>query len=232
MQHPYNEILNLNTGPVRYDLHPLAKVMKLTTKDFPWSINQFEFDILRSIISSCNLKSGLEIGTGFGISAIAAGLGFKETNGKLVTIDSYIEEQQNSYTSYRRALPSLFHESTNYQSVRHLIDHFQLHDTVYPEIGWSPRDTATILRKTLGPDCKLDYVFLDGGEFPEQVVKDVESFLPFLNEKYIILFQGMFPNVYDVPVLERITKVTGVQPVLFNDPSLPFTSRLGVVYKS
>lgn len=227
--HPYKEILSLTNGPVEYEFHPIANLIKPRNKNFPWSIKQFEFDLLRSLISSHDLKKGLEIGTGLGISTIALGLGFKDTGGKVITIDSHIEEAHDSYVSYRRSPPSILSDSKNFQSSKFLVDHFQLNDTVSIELGWSPRDTASILRNHLAEGEKLDFVFLDGGEFPEQVVKDVESFLPFLAPKNLVVLQGVFDNVYDSAVVARLKRVLRKDPVFLTDPSLPFTNRMGIV---
>lgn len=227
--HPYKEIIGLTNGPVEYEFHTVAQLIKPKNKNFPWSIKQFEFDVIRSLISVNDLKRGLEIGTGLGISAVAAGLGFKDTGGKLVTIDSNIEESYDHYVTYRRAAPTILADSINHRSAKFLINHFQLNDTVSVELGWTPRDTANILRNFLGEGEKLDFVFLDGGEFPEQVVKDIESILPFLAPKHLILLQGVFDNIYDTAVIARIKRVLRKDPVLLIDPSLSFTYRLGIV---
>lgn len=228
--HPYKEILNLKNDQIAYELHPVGNVIKLQNKNFPWSIKQFEFDMIRSLITTCDLKCGLEIGTGFGVSAVAAGLGFKDTGGKLVTVDSYIEDLHDNYITYRRVEPSTFPNSVSFQSTKFLLNHFELNDVVYPELGWTPRDTFTILKKHLGDDKKLDFVFLDGGEFPEQVVKDVESVLPFLATNYVVVLQGVYDNVYDPAVIARLRRVLRKDPVYFVDPNLPLTNRLGIVW--
>lgn len=57
----------------------------------PKSITLIEFKKLFEIVVRNNVQSALEIGTGFGISSLAIGMGLKQTGGKGITVDSYIE---------------------------------------------------------------------------------------------------------------------------------------------
>lgn len=204
--HPFFEILSLEGGPVGYELSDHGNI-KLKEHTFPWSIRKKEFDYINNIVKTYNLKRGYECATAFGVSAMAIGLAMKETGGKLVTMDAYIEEKLDSWAAYRGAAPSLYHDSDDFKSVKHLIKHFGLEDTVFPEVGWSPDNVAAVISKHFSPytpEEKLDFVFIDGGHFPEQLIKDIESFLPFLAEKNIIMFHDVYDHVFDKSVNDLI----------------------------
>lgn len=180
------------------------------------SIQQTEFNYIRDIIVRYNLKRGLEIATAFGVSAVAQGLGFKQTGGKLVTIDAYIEEKSDDcyiYSGTKRT----FEDTLGYKSARHLIDHFKLNDNVKLEVGWSPDDVKTLLEKN--NHTSLDFVFLDGGHFEDQILKDFNAFIPFLEEKNIIVLHDYFDDSYTDKVLNLILSKFGKLPeVIFERP--------------
>ena len=206
MKNVYKEIVTLTDGPDQFVLNDQGYI-KLRSKSFPWSIKEEEFDFIKSIIISRNLKYGFEIATGLGISAVAAGLGFKETSGKLVTMDSYIEELHNDYQTYRRSSPIINSDPIGYKCTNYLIDRYELKNVVFTELGWSPRDTSACLKKHFEFNQKLDFVFIDGGNFPEQVIRDVESLAPFLSNKYIILFHDFTPHIFDGGTMYRIRQI-------------------------
>jgi predicted O-methyltransferase YrrM len=226
---PFKEILTLTNGPDQYELVPQHGFMKLKSRNFPWSIKQMEFDLLRSLVVANNLKRGFEIATGIGISSTALGLGFQETGGKLVTMDSYVEDLHNHPESYRRVLPTLHTESINLKSTQFLINHYKLQDTVFPEVGWSPRDTGQIIKKHFTPDEKLDFLFLDGGHFPEQIAKDLEGIVPYLSKKSIVVFHDMFDHTFNRSVKSRIAQLLGKEPIVLLDWHTGFSNHLGIV---
>jgi len=88
----FKQILNLTDGPVQYELTEMGHI-KMVNHLYPYSIKEREFNFLRDLIAHNNLKNGFECATAFGISSLALGLGFKETGGKCVTMDAYIEEK-------------------------------------------------------------------------------------------------------------------------------------------
>jgi hypothetical protein len=120
-------------------------------------------------VTTYNLKRGYECATAFGVSSTAAGLGFKKTGGKLVTMDAYVEELYDNCNSYRGVEAVTHPNSDDYKSAKFLHKHFGLEETVFCEVGWSPRDTAQTISKHFAPEEKLDFVFIDAGHFPEQV---------------------------------------------------------------
>lgn len=203
MSKEYKELLTFTDGPDRLEKNEYGMI-KLKSQTFPWTVKEFEFDVLRSLVSTHNCRRGFEVATGFGVSSVAIGLGFKETQGKLVTVDAYVEELNNNPDSYRKSSPVVNTQAIGYKMVKYLINKFDLNDTVFPEVGWSPRDTSDILKRHLVPGEKLDFVFIDGGHFSEQVIRDVEGVLPFLAPKNIVVFHDGFNQVFDRPTVNRI----------------------------
>jgi predicted O-methyltransferase YrrM len=154
----------------------------------PWSLKEVEFHIMQETVKINGLLRGYEVATAFGISTLGIGLGFKETGGRLVTMDAYIEENSVDGAAYRHEFDKKFYDSKGYRSVTNLIKCYGLQETVYPTVGWSPIDTVSCLSGTFNLDKeKLDFVFIDAGHWDEALLKDVQSVLPFLNQdKYVI----------------------------------------------
>ncbi len=192
---------------------------------FPLSVRYDEFEFLKNLIIKYNLKSGFELATAFGVSAVAIGLGFKETGGKLVTMDAYIEETSDDYN------PEYPNTSTNYdsdgfKSVNYLIEHFRLRDIVNPQIGYSPVDVKDIVenhsKKT------FDFLFLDGGHSPAQIIRDLYAIRPFMEKEYVIVLHDYFENVYTDEVKNVVHKLFGIEPVI--ELEQPFGENLAVIY--
>jgi predicted O-methyltransferase YrrM len=171
--------------------------LRLKTKEVPWSIVQKEFDYLYNIIVDNKLTRGYEACTGVGISALAAGLAMKQTGGKLVTLDAYIEEELNSPEYGGRKL--INNESDGYKTVLAIIEHYQLQDVVTPVIGWTPDDVPAAVQQFTD---SLDYVFIDGGHTAEQVIKDIEVLLPYTNEKTFWLFHDCDNTMWKQNVID------------------------------
>jgi predicted O-methyltransferase YrrM len=204
------KIISTENGPVQYELVRSwfgANSMKMTNHKFPYSITETEFEFLKDLIIMYNLKSGYEIATAFGVSSTGIGLGFKETGGKLVTMDAYIEENANNCESYKDYKPAVYENMDGYKSAKFLIKEFGLEDTVFLEVGWSPNDTESVIRKHISEP--LDFVFIDGGHFPNQLINDISSVVPLLADKYVIAFHDMYPGVFDESVNEHIRKTFG-----------------------
>ena len=92
---------------------------------YPYSILQEEFDFLKNIIVENNLKCGYECATAFGISSLAIGLGFKQTGGKCVTMDAYIEEKCEDPGKYKNFEKQVYEQDDGYKSVKYLIEKFE-----------------------------------------------------------------------------------------------------------
>jgi len=207
-------ILNLKSGPIQYELAPddygHRGNLKMVNHDFPYSIRPTEFDFLKNLVIDYDLKNGYEVATAFGISTTALGLGFKETGGKLVSMDAYVEEGVNSFWTYHTHSPVLYPNSDGYKSAKYLIKHFGLQDNVFLEVGWSPNDTEKCIHKHISEP--LDFVFIDGGHFPEQLIKDLESIRPLLAPEYIIVLHDNFPDMITSKVSQYIQQTFGALP--------------------
>ena len=211
----YKEIISLTDGPVKYEWTNEASI-KMKNHSYPYSLKEAEFFYLRDIIVKYNLKTGYELATAFGVSTTAIGLGFKQTGGKLVTMDAYVEEHCNSWLVYRDMPPQIYHDKDGYKSANHLIKHFGLEDHVVTEVGWSPNNTEEVIKKHLTD--KIDFVFIDGGHFPDQVIKDVEVLLPLLADKYLIAFHDNYPQVFDRKVNDFLMDNFGMLPEIVVAP--------------
>ncbi len=175
---------------VKYDYVIQYNCLKMNHKSIPWSIMIKEFEYITNFVKKYNLQFGYEIATAFGISALAAAFGFHETGGKMVTMDAFIEEISEEYTSYVNVKYFKNDENASgFVSVKQLIDFFGLKDVLYPTIGWSPNDTHENINKHIDLNKnKLDYIFIDGGHFENQILKDTESIIDLLNKDKFAVF--------------------------------------------
>ena len=222
----FNEILELKDGPVQYESVHHGNI-KMVQHPYPYSIRQAEFVFLKNIIAYNNLQNGYECATAFGISSTAIGLGFKETGGKCVTMDAYIEEKSQNPGAYRDFEREVYEKSDGYKSVKYLIDKFGLQDHLFPEIGWSPDDTETCIRRHISKP--LDFVFLDAGHFPEQVIKDIDAFFPLLGDRYVVAFHDVYSGIFDGSVHDHVKKLFG-QEIDIQVPH-PAGENLGIITK-
>jgi len=169
--------------------HPENGSLRMVNHNMPLSIKNDEFAFIKDFVVENNLKRGYEIATAFGVSATAFGLGLKETGGRMVTMDAYIEEQYNDCSAYRNK-KGTYQDADGYKSMQFLIDTFDLHDIIIPVVGWSPDDTADAITSVFGEE-KLDFVFIDALHYDEAVIADVNSVLPFLDDRYAIFFHDV-----------------------------------------
>jgi predicted O-methyltransferase YrrM len=202
----FKDIIELKDGPVGYADNGRGN-LKMVQHPYPYSIKQEEFNFLRNLIVDNNLQRGYECATAFGISSTALGLGFKETGGKIVTMDAYIEESKGNPGSYRDIQREVYDKADGYKSVKYLIEQFGLENTLFPEIGWSPDDTETCIRRHFSEP--LDFVFIDAGHFPEQMIKDIDAFLPLLGEKYVLAFHDVYDHSFSQAVHDHLFEKTG-----------------------
>jgi predicted O-methyltransferase YrrM len=202
----FEKIVSLTDGPVQYEMTSTGNI-KMVQHPYPYSIKQEEFEFLTKLIADNNLKNGYECATAFGVSSLAIGLGFKQTGGKCVTMDAYIEEKCMNPGKYKDFEREVYEKADGFKSVNYLIEQFDLKDTLYPEIGWSPDDTETAVKKHITEP--LDFIFIDAGHFPEQMIKDIDAFLPLLGEKYILAFHDVYPWSYSEAVHEHLFNKIG-----------------------
>lgn len=198
MKTVFSNLVNLPNSPRPLEFTSGGH-LKFRDKSYPWSIVEKEFNFLYDQIVDNQLQTGFEACTGIGISGLAAGLAMKETGGKVVTIDAYIEEhlENSNYPDHR---PLVINDSHGYQHINYLIDQFNLTDNLIAAVGWSPDDVPALIEKHFTQS--LDYVFIDGGHFDHQVIRDIECLLPYTDSSTHWLFHDVNPpcwtqTVYD-----------------------------------
>jgi len=192
----YKQILeDLKDSPIPLEDTPPSQVssgLKMKNHFHPWSITEKEFNVITQTIIDRDCKRGFEVATAFGISALAAGLGFRQTNGKLITLDAYIEEQYNNCGAYTDK-QQIYDLADGFRSVNYIIDKYELRDNIEPVVGWSPDDLHLFLE-----GIKLDYAFIDGGHWESQIIKDTTEIAKYLNDKFVVFFhdgQGIEGNL-------------------------------------
>lgn len=159
--------------------------LRMVGTQYPNSLTEPEFNYLKNVIIENNLQKGFEVATGAGISTLAIGLGFKETNGKLVTMDAYNEEFLQDPLSDNS--DKKFYDSKGYKSVKQLIEKFNLEENVKAKVGWSPSDTETCINSVFSPEEKLDFIFIDAFHTDEAAIKDFDSIKNRINpEKFVV----------------------------------------------
>lgn len=229
------EIADLKYGPIQYCLggyrsHKDNEIIEnyyihMCNHNFPTSVRVDEFNFLKRLIIKYNLKSGFELATAFGVSTVALGIGFKENGGKLLTMDAYVEERQNVYTqTYENT--TVNHDSDGFKSVNYLIEHFRLKEVVNPQVGWSPKDVLSVVKNH--SKKTFDFLFLDGGHHPNQIIQDLFAIRPFLEEEYVIVLHDFFTNVYTKEVLDVLKFLFGIEPII--ELKQPFGEDMAVIY--
>lgn len=203
----YEEIIEASKNfDIKYELANEPNYsLKMVNHENPWSIKLSEFEFLKNFIIKNNIKKAYEVATAFGISTIGLGLGLKETNGKLVTMDAYIEESFNSAGAYV-GIKKTIEDSDGYKSVSSLIKHFKLQNVVFPYVGWSPDDTSKTINNVF--EDSLELFFIDAGHWDEALLLDINSILPHLNkEKFIVFIHDT--HCFTPPCIESVENILG-----------------------
>jgi hypothetical protein len=171
-------------GPTPYEWEP-GGCLKMVNHYHPFSIKPVEFETIYNYIVRHRLQRGLEIGTGVGISALAAGLAMRETGGRMVTLDSYIEEHHNHYLAYTD-LAEVYDESADaFRGLAHLRAAFEIENVLSQRIGRSPDAVADVVQSEYGND-KLDYVMIDAEHTNAGLTRDLAAVRPFLAEHHAV----------------------------------------------
>lgn len=205
----------------------------------PVSITEREFNFITEFIVKHDLKKGFEVATAFGISALAGGLGFKETGGRLITMDSYVEEVYNDCDGYRHN-PVRQHFDTNpingdpdgYILCNNILTEFELNQMVITCIGASPNDIYITLRETIGNRLAcLDYVFIDAEHNDLALLTDLSAIAPFLGIRHAIFIHDK--HCFG-PQLDKLTKriFNDTFKVVFPDKALQDHYNLAVITKN
>lgn len=174
--------------------------LNMTNHGEPVSIKIHEFLTIYNFIKKHNLKFGYEVATAFGISALAASLAMKDTNGNIVTMDAYIEENSSGSGGYDGVNDhKIYENSCGFKSVNRLIKEFQLENILFPKIGWSPTNTLEKLSENFNLDTlKLDYIFIDSFHTAEAAQADLQILLPYINKDRFALFFHDWHCVYNI----------------------------------
>ena len=170
--------------------------LKLSNHYHPWSLRETEANVIYDLVLKNDIKRAFEIATAFGISASVIGQALNKTNGKLITMDAYIEENFNNAMGYDINSKMVSNtDADGYNMAKKLVEVLGITDNVYLEIGWSPDDTGNIIERNFG-ESKLDFAFIDGGHTHPQIEADVKSIFPYLADDCILLFHDHidFPN--------------------------------------
>jgi len=203
----YNEILTLSHSHISYEESNKGHI-KMSHKLVPLSIKRAEFEYIKNLIVTYNLQRGFEIGTAFGVSTLAAAIGFHATGGELISMDAYVEEHYEDAGLYRNRGIEIFTESDGYQSANFLLQHFEVRKSVHLRYGWSPRDVPHHINDTFG-NSGLDFVFIDAGHFPEQIIQDVRTIAPFLRDEFAVVFHDVYETFE--PIYGEIESLLGVK---------------------
>ncbi len=216
----YDDIIAASlTGPTPYEWEP-GGCLKMVNHYHPFSIKPIEFQTIYDYIIAHGLRRGFEIGTGVGISALAASLAMRETGGRMITFDSYIEESHNHYLAYTE-LSDVYDKSADaYRGLEYISRVFGLETVLSQQIGRSPEGVAPTVRAQYGVD-KLDYVMIDAEHTDAGLTRDLEAVRPFLAENHAIFIHDahcftpelvaearwfpecMLPHGWNLAVIER-----------------------------
>lgn len=205
----YDDILHLG-----FEYRDQKRSVRMAGTLCPMSLTEKEFDWMGEMVRKHGCKSGFELATAFGMSASAIALGLKDTGGRLVTMDAYIEERTQYPTAYRHI--GRVEKDPNYNPVglkvaRMLWEHFGVSDIVEPNIGWSPDDVEAVVAGR-----SFDFAFIDAGHFDEFLARDFRAIEPHLLPGAVLVIHDT--NCFDRRTLANIGEMmkspmtpTGIQ---------------------
>jgi predicted O-methyltransferase YrrM len=178
----YNDLVSDQDNPVKLQYAddsmfnpPEPACLRMVNAMNPWSIRKKEFEYLYNTIINKNLKVGYDIATAFGVSSLAAGMGMKQTGGKVVTMDGYIEEFTQNARGYTDITDFKNPNAAGWRCVNYLINKYELKDHLFAEVGWSPTNTIECISKHVDLKTdKLDFVFIDAGHWTDAIIKDID----------------------------------------------------------
>lgn len=174
----FQDIAAITAGAARPYVVNEQGSLQMQGRHHPFSITETEFGYIARHVAAQGRQRGFEIGTGLGISALAAAFGMRETGGLIVTMDCYIESQLQDCFAYENATTA-FPEAPERETIRLLVEHFGLQVHLAAEVGLSPRDVAATVRKHFG-ESLCDYGFLDAEHRDHALEQDMLALGPHL----------------------------------------------------
>jgi len=174
----------VDTGRYCYWNKSRPNAIRMAEKKYPVSITSVEFDALHTLVASTKRQVAYEIATGFGVSACAIGLGLRQTNGKLLTIDAYIEESYDSDTNYLGKERTVADNPIGLAHANELFAALNITNVIAKK-GWSPDDVPALITDIFG-NLGIDFIFIDGGHTYEQVMNDLNATKPFRTSDCIV----------------------------------------------
>ena len=147
----------------------------------PYSISEYEFNYIKDFIILNNLKNGYELATGIGISTIAIAQGLKVNNGKLITVDSYLEEKIQDQPISNINVGEDESLLRNIKMFKSLL----LSDTVKAYKDFSP-NCSSILDKEFNND--IDFVFFDCPKSADDFIRDATILKNKINKHKFAIF--------------------------------------------
>lgn len=172
----------LNLNYTNEGCHSLHYGLSIDSK-LPFSISEYEFNYMKEFILQNNLKNGFELATGIGVSTIALGYSLGLNGGKLLSVDSYLEEETQNQPIGMNEKSS---NNIPYLNNKNLLQIFEVSDNVILKKGISPIDCINFIKEYFSE--KLDFVFLDCPKSYSDYVRDIEYVYDFLNKERFAIF--------------------------------------------
>jgi hypothetical protein len=172
---------------------------RLPDKPLPYSCTDEEAMLLGYTIRENKLRNGFEVATAFGFSSLAMGLALRANGGRLLSMDCYVEEEEESIyykTELVEAACARVQERIARGGVlprgldfaRCHAEAMGLADTVAYVVGVSPTHIGGHLKRITSENGPLDLAFIDGGHFGDQPLLDFLAVAPYLSKSRCAVF--------------------------------------------
>ncbi len=152
--------------------------------DYPISISIAEYEFIYNLVRENYLHAGYEVATGTGLSSIAFAEALRDSNqfGYILTVDSYVEEAENSCNSYF-GKSSVIRDSKGFNAIRTALNELGLREYVDLNIGRSPEDVGSIVESREA----FDYVFIDAQHTTDALIADLTAIAPHILKDGFVL---------------------------------------------
>lgn len=179
--------------------------LRMKNHHHPISITEDEFFFIKDYVAQRNYLLAYEIATGFGVSSCAIGLGMPF--GKVISCDSYIEEQFNLASAYQTLQKEIYKNSDGYRTALQLSKHFGLN--IDYKIGWSPA-----IDEVLG-EFRPDFAFIDAAHYDKNLLVDIAAIYHRMSKPYTIMIHdvGAFSE-FTIKTLELFLGVKMILPTI------------------